>query len=226
LSARFALLALQGPRAEAILQPLVPVPLGPLARYHFLDTRAGGVPCLLSRTGYTGEDGFEIYIEPEAAEELFRALLDAGRPAGLQPCGLGARDTLRLEARLLLYGNDIDETTTVVEAGLQAFLRLDKGPFLGREALRREIEAGPSRRLVGLELLDAGVARHGYTVRQDGRESGRVTSGGFAPSLKKSIALAYLPAPRSSVGTECAVVIRGRDAAARIVATPFYRRAR
>jgi glycine cleavage system T protein (aminomethyltransferase) len=226
LSSRHALLALQGPRAAAILQPLVTRPLEPLRHYHFLEADVRGIPCLLSRTGYTGEDGFEIDVAPEAAEDLFRALLQAGRSAGLLPCGLGARDTLRLEARMLLYGNDIDESTTVVEAGLPGIVRGDKGPFIGREALRREMEGGPRRRLVGFEMVQPGVARHGYPVRGGGGDIGRVTSGSFAPSLKKNIGLAYVPAAQAALGTECAVVIRGRDVAARIVATPFYRRAR
>ncbi len=223
-SARYAQLALQGPRAEAILKPLVQVPLAPIRAFQFVETAVLGTKCLVARTGYTGEDGFEIYAPPGAAPDLFRALLREGTPLGLLPCGLGARDTLRLEARLLLYGNDIDESTTVLEAGLDAFVKLNKGPFIGSEALSREKQEGPLRCLVGFEMIDAGIPRHGYPVKIEGAEPGTVTSGTFGPTVKRSIGLAYVPARAARVGTRLHVGIRGRDAQAVIVPTPFYRR--
>ena len=224
-SARYAQLALQGPRAEIILKELVPVPLAGLRTFQFVETRVAGAAALVARTGYTGEDGFEIYAAPEAAPDLFRSLMRAGEPHGLRPCGLGARDTLRLEARLLLYGNDIDETTTVLEAGLDPFVKLDKGPFVGSDALRREKQQGPARRLMGFELTDPGIPRHGHAITVEGIGGGTVTSGTFGPSVKKSIGLAYLPAAAAREGTRFAVEIRGRAARAVVVPTPFYRRA-
>ncbi len=223
-SARYAQLALQGPRAQSILQAQVTVPLAPIRPFHFVEIPLAGTNCLVARTGYTGEDGFEVYGPPEAAPDLFRALLRAGAPHGLLPCGLGARDTLRLEARMLLYGNDIDETTTVLEAGLDAVVKLDKGPFIGAVALRREKERGPSRRLMGFEMIDPGIPRHGHPIRIEGVKAGAVTSGTFGPTVKKSIGLAYFPARAAGVGTRFHVDIRGRDARAVIVPTPFYRR--
>ena len=223
-SARYAQLALQGPRAVAILQTQVTAPLGSIRSFHFIETPVAGTPCLVARTGYTGEDGFEIYAPPASAPDLFRALMRAGKPHGLAPCGLGARDTLRLEARMLLYGNDIDETTTVLEAGLDGVMRLDKGPFVGREALLREKERGPGRRLMGFEMIDPGIPRHGHTIKVDGAGTGVVTSGTLGPTVKKSIGLAYFPARAAGVGTRFHVDIRGRDAQAVIVPTPFYRR--
>ncbi len=224
VSARWAQLALQGPRSEAVLQPLLPAPLSALRPFQFVETRLEGARAIVSRTGYTGEDGFEIYLPPEPAPGLFEALLRQGRPQGLLPCGLGARDTLRLEACLPLYGNDIDDTTTVLEAGLERFLKLEKGSFIGSEALRRERERGVARRLLGFEMIDPGIPRHGYEVRLGGERIGAVTSGTLGPTVRKSIGLAYFPARVSAAGTRFEVNIRGRDAAAGIVPTPFYRR--
>ncbi len=182
---------------------------------------------LVSRTGYTGEDGFEIYLPPDGAPDLVRALLQAGRGKGLRPCGLGARDTLRLEAGMPLYGNDIDETTTVIEAGLDGILKLDKGEFVGRDALRRQKAEGPSRRLAGFELTVPGIARHGHAIHDPtGREVGRVTSGTLGPTVKKSIGLAYVPARSSAAGSRLTVAIREREAGMVIVPIPFYRRPR
>ena len=225
-SARWAQIAIQGPRAEEILRPHTPADLRGIAYYHFAETRVGGAQALLSRTGYTGDDGFEIYLAPAASEGVARALLDGGRSSGLLPCGLGARNTLRLEAGMPLYGNDIDETTTVLEAGLGWICKLDKGPFVGREALLRQKTAGPKRRRVGFEMVDRGIARHGYSVRFEGREVGQVTSGTFGPYVKKNIGMAYVPPELSGTGARFSVVIRERDAAAVVVPTPFYRRAR
>lgn len=223
-SARWAQLALQGPKAVTILQGLLGGPLDSLRPFRFLETEVNGTRSIVSRTGYTGEDGFEIYLPPQAAADLYQALLRAGGPHGLRPCGLGARDTLRLEARMLLYGNDVDETTTVLEAGLDGIVRPAKGPFIGSDSLKREKERGPARRLMGFEMIDPGVPRHGYPIRVGGEASGAVTSGTVGPSLKKSIGLAYFPARAALPGTRFAVNIRGRDALAIIVPTPFYRR--
>jgi aminomethyltransferase len=182
----------------------------------------------VSRTGYTGEDGFEIFIAPQDAERLWQTILDAGRGHGVVPAGLGARDTLRLEARLLLYGNDIDETTTLIEAGLGWIVALDerKGDFVGRARLAEEKTRGVRRRLAGFELTEPGIARPGHGVFQEGERVDEVRSGSYAPFLKKSIGLCYLPRARSDAGAELAIEIRGRRVPARVVPTPFYKRSR
>jgi aminomethyltransferase len=228
LSDRFALLALQGPRAEAILQGLTPIDLTQVAFYHFAEGTVSGVEAILARTGYTGEDGFEIFVAPDAASSLWRRIVQAGGPLGLLPAGLGARDTLRLEARMMLYGNDMDETTTLIEAGLSWIVSLDdaKGDFSGRAVLAGQKANGAPRKLVGFEMTERGIPRHGYPVFLGDAPQGAVTSGTYAPFLKKSVGLCYLPAARAGVGTELAVEIRGRRAAARVVATPFYKRPR
>jgi aminomethyltransferase len=227
-SSEFALLALQGPRAPEILQPLTATPLDAIAFYHFAEGAVAGHPATISRTGYTGEDGFEILVASELAEPLWTALLEAGRDKGLVPVGLGARDTLRLEARMCLYGNDIDETTSLIEAGLGWIVCLDpaKGDFVGRQALEAQKKDGPPRKLVGFEMTGRGIARHGYPVLLGDETIGTVTSGTYAPYLQKNIGLCYLPTPRSAVGTHFDVEIRGRPVAARVVPTPFYKRPR
>jgi aminomethyltransferase len=228
LSDEYALLALQGPKAAAILRGLTPVDLSKVAFYHFAEGSVNGVEAILARTGYTGEDGFELFVAPEAAPELWRRLIEAGRPHGLVPVGLGARDTLRLEARMMLYGNDIDETTTLIEAGLGWIVSLDeaKGDFNGRSVLAEQKKGGAPRKLVGFEMVERGIPRHGYPVFLGEEAVGAVTSGTFAPFLQKSIGLCYLPSARAAVGAELAVEIRGRRTAARVVATPFYKRPR
>jgi aminomethyltransferase len=228
LSDRFCLLALQGPRAAAILQGLTPIDLAKVAFYHFAEGKVDGRDAIVARTGYTGEDGFEIFAAPGDGPSLWRRLVEAGRPHGLLPAGLGARDTLRLEARMMLYGNDMDETTTLVEAGLGWIVSTSegKGDFNGRAVLAEQKAKGAPRKLVGFEMAERGIPRHGYPVLLDGEAVSAVTSGTFAPYLQKSIGLAYLPTPRAAVGTEIAVEIRGRRAAARVVATPFYKRPR
>jgi len=223
-SSRWALVALQGPRAAAILQDLTRLDLGRLRAYRFAEGAVGRVPCIVSRTGYTGEDGFEIFCAPEAAEDLFRGLLRAGEPAGLRPCGLGARDTLRLEAGMTLYGQDIDRTTSVLEAGLARIAHLDKGEFVGRQALQAEAAQGPRRRLIGFEMTDPGVPRHGFPVMHEGEAIGTVTSGTLSPTLRRGIGLAYVPADRADRDRRIGIGIRGREAGARIVPLPFYRR--
>jgi aminomethyltransferase len=227
-SDEFALLALQGPKAEAILQPHTPIDLKQVAFYHFAEGTVNGVEAIIARTGYTGEDGFELFVAPDAAPALWRRLIEAGRPHGLVPAGLGARDTLRLEARMMLYGNDIDETTSLIEAGLGWIVSLDeaKGDWSGRGVLAEQKAKGAPRKLVGFEMVEPGIPRHGYPVLLDGERVSAVTSGTFAPFLRKSIGLCYLPAARAAVGTGLAVEIRGRQTAARVVATPFYKRPR
>jgi aminomethyltransferase len=224
----FALLALQGPKAQAILQTLTGLDLAAIAYYHFADGEVAGHPSAVSRTGYTGEDGFEIMVAPDRSPALWRTLLEAGDEAGLRPAGLGARDTLRLEARMCLYGNDIDETTSLVEAGLGWIVSLDdaKGDFLGRSVLEAQKKNGPPRKLVGFEMVGRGIARHGYPVLMGDSHMGDVTSGSFAPFLQKNIGLCYLPTAKTAVGTEMDVDVRGRRVAARVVPTPFYKRER
>jgi aminomethyltransferase len=221
-----ALVALQGPRAQAILAPLTPLDLDQIAYYRFAEGPVDGRPASVSRTGYTGEDGFEILVPAAEAEALWDRLLAAGKGSGLVPAGLGARDTLRLEARMCLYGNDMDETTTLVEAGLGWIVSLDeaKGDFLGRNVLAAQKADGAPRKLVGFEMVGRGIGRHGYPVWLDGEAVGQVTSGTHAPFLKKAIGLTYLPRARAEVGTEIAIEIRGQRVAARVVPTPFYKR--
>jgi aminomethyltransferase len=228
LSDEFALLALQGPKAEAILQGLTPIDLKQVAFYHFAEGAVNGAPAIVARTGYTGEDGFEVFVAPDGAPALWRRIAEAGKPHGLLPAGLGARDTLRLEARMMLYGNDMDETTTLIEAGLGWIVSLDevKGDFNGRGVLAEQKAKGAPRKLVGFEMVERGIPRHGYPVHLGDERQGAVTSGTYAPFLQKSIGLCYLPSSRAAVGTELAVEIRGRRTAARVVATPFYKRPR
>jgi aminomethyltransferase len=221
---RYSQLAIQGPRAKEILQRLTPVPLDSIRYYHFTFGKVDGVECLIARTGYTGEDGFEIYFDPEFSEKLWNALLAAGQSAGMIPCGLGARNTLRMEAGMCLYGHEIDETTTPWEAGLGWICKPDKGAFLGSEVLVHQKQTGIERKLVGFEMLDKRIGRDGYPVLIGGREAGRVTSGGPAPFLKKNIGMAYVPPESSGIGTEIEISIRGQAAPARIIALPFYKR--
>jgi len=225
-SEAYALLALQGPRAQEILQALTPVDLGAIAYYHFAEGEVDGHPATIARTGYTGEDGFEIFVAPEHAEPLWRRLIEAGREKGLQPAGLGARDTLRLEAKMCLYGNDMDETTSLVEAGLGWIVSLDeaKGDFPGRGVLEAQKKEGAPRKLVGFEVTGRGIARHGYNVFLDGKPVGAVTSGSYAPYLQKNIGLCYLPSARAAAGANLEIDVRGRNVPARVVPTPFYKR--
>ncbi len=225
-SDEIALLALQGPRAQEILQKLTSVELGKIKYYCFVEGKVLGLDSCISRTGYTGEDGFELYIGSRDAPALWNALLDAGVPMGLQPCGLGARDTLRLEAKMALYGNDIDDRHTVLEADLGWIVKLEKGGFIGREVLARQKVAGVSRKLVGFQMTGRGIARPHYPIVKNGKPIGEVTSGGPAPSLGKNIGLGYVAVEHAAIGSEFDILIRGNPVAARIVATPFYKRAR
>jgi aminomethyltransferase len=221
---RYSQLAIQGPRAKEILQQLTPVALDPIRYYHFTFGKVSGVHCLIARTGYTGEDGFEIYFTPEHSEKLWNNLMQAGGPDGMIPCGLGARNTLRLEAGMCLYGHEIDETTTPWEAGLAWICKMEKAPFLGSDVLAKQKQTGIERKLVGFEMLEKRIGRDGYPVIIEGREVGSVTSGCPAPFLKKNIGMAYVPPKSSAVGTEIQISIRGQAAPARIVALPFYKR--
>ncbi|MGA8409827.1 MAG: glycine cleavage system aminomethyltransferase GcvT [Candidatus Acidiferrales bacterium] len=221
---RYSQLAIQGPRAKEILQLLTPVALDPIRYYHFAFGKVSDVDCLIARTGYTGEDGFEIYFAPEHSEKLWQDLLHAGESAKMIPCGLGARNTLRLEAGMCLYGHEIDDTTTPWEAGLGWICKMEKAPFLGSEVLAQQKQTGLPRKLVGFEMLDKRIGRDGYPVLIAGRETGRVTSGCPAPFLKKNIGMAYVPPQSSAVGTDIEISIRGQAAAARIVPLPFYKR--
>lgn len=227
-SDEFALVALQGPQAVTILRQLTPVDLDTIGYYHFAVSEAAGCAATLSRTGYTGEDGFEIMVENRHAEGLWHALMQAGASVGLVPAGLGARDTLRLEARMSLYGNDMDESTTLVEAGLGWIVSNDpaKGAFLGHEILLAQKAKGASRKLVGFEVTGRGIARHGYPVFLGDEAMGQVTSGSFAPFLQKNIGLCYLPSERAALGTGIDIDVRGRRVSACVVATPFYKRPR
>jgi aminomethyltransferase len=216
------LIAVQGPKAEGLVGRLADFDVTPLGYYRFAEGKVAGVPTLVSRTGYTGEDGFELYVAAADTERLWRALLEAGRVDGVAPIGLGARDTLRLEMRYALYGNDIDDSTNPLEAGLGWVVKPAKGDFLGREAIERVRAAGPARRLVGLEMTERAVARHGYPVVTDGAATGVVTSGSYGPSVGRYIALAYVGSAHAAVGTELGVEIRGQVKPARVVKTPFH----
>ena len=223
-SSRYALIAIQGPRALEVLQPLTGVALGDLKYYWFAHGEFAGVRGTVSRTGYTGEDGFEIFCPPPMAERLCKALLDAGQAAGIVPCGLGARDTLRLEASMRLCGSDMDETTTLLEAGLGWIVGWKKPDFIGKAALEAQKAAGPARRLVGFEMTERGIARAGCPIYVDGVEAGKVTSGTQTPFLRKAIGLGYVPAAAAQPGQALAVDIRGRRVAATVVPQPFYKR--
>lgn len=225
LSPEIGQIAIQGPLAEQILQPLVPgVNLSDM-KFYWAKTGghvAGLRSLVLSRTGYTGEDGFEVYVKGADAPALWEALLEAGDDAGLIPAGLGARDTLRFEARLPLYGHEINDQITPLEAGLGGFVRLKKGvDFIGREALAAQKEQGLTRKLVGIEMVERGIPRQGYEVAKDGQVVGFVTTGTFSPSLERNIGMAYVPVGLCELGTEVDVIIRGKAVKAKVVETPF-----
>ncbi|MDX1502431.1 MAG: glycine cleavage system aminomethyltransferase GcvT [Thermoanaerobaculia bacterium] len=220
----FALLAVQGPRAADIVQRLTSISLEEIRYYRFQLGRVAGADAIVSRTGYTGEDGFELYLAPDRAVEVWDELLGAGRDDGLRPAGLGARDTLRLEAGMALYGHEIDETTTPLEAGLSWVVKMGKGEFVGREALARQQEEGIRRTLTGIEMVDRGIARQGHRLLSGGDEVGVVTSGSWSPTFEKALAMAYLPVELAQPGTEVQVAIRDKRPVARVVETPFYKR--
>jgi len=229
VSADYCQLALQGPDAQSILQKLTDLPLDEIKYYTFRSGTVDGVEGIVSRTGYTGEDGFEVYAPSDRAEQLWTKILDAGNttdPTGVIPCGLAARNTLRLEAGLALYGHEIDETTTLLEANLGWICKLDKGDFTGREALAQQKQAGVKRKLVGFEVTDRGIARDDQEVVVGEQRVGKVTSGSPAPFLKKNIGFAYVPVEFATVGQEIKIDVRGRLVNAQIVKTPFYKRAK
>ncbi|HLH31603.1 MAG TPA: glycine cleavage system aminomethyltransferase GcvT [Terriglobia bacterium] len=225
VSAEFTLLALQGPKAIEILQPLTDTPLHNIGYYHFTCAKVLNVDAIVSRTGYTGEDGFELYFSAANSEPVWKGILDAGTPLGLLPAGLGARNTLRLEARMLLYGNDMDGTTSLLEAGLGWIVKFEKGEFIGRDALLKQKKEGVKRRLVGFEMLGRDIARDHYPAFIHNREVGHVTSGSPSITLKKNIGLVYLPAEHASIGITFQVSVRSKLSEARVVRTPFYKRA-
>jgi aminomethyltransferase len=223
-SSRYALLAVQGPQALDVLQPLTGVDLGSMKYYSFAHGEVAAVRATISRTGYTGEDGFEVFVPPQFADKLWLAILEAGKAYDLVPCGLGARDTLRLEAAMRLHGNDIDETTTALEADLGWIVGWKKEDFIGGAALREQKASGVTRKIVGFEMLERGIGRHGYDTYTGNAKAGIVTSGTQTPFLKKAIGMAYLPIDHTAVNTEFDIDIRGRRTRACVVPMPFYKR--
>lgn len=219
-----ALISLQGPRSVEILQPLVNIDLNQIAYYYCAAGKIGDVEVLIARTGYTGEDGFELFFNRQHAEAIWNLVQEAGKPQGLLPVGLGARDTLRLEAKMALYGNDIDGGHNPLEAGLGWAVKFDKGDFCGKKRLLEVKKTGLKRKLVGFEMTDRAIARHGYPVVTEGREIGVVTSGAPSPSLGKNIGLAYVPAELAEIGSKFQVVVREKPFEAVVVKTPFYTR--
>jgi aminomethyltransferase len=227
VSAAFCQIAIQGPRALSILETITDVPLSEIKYYHFREGEVDGVEAIVSRTGYTGEDGFEVYAAADKAEQIWNKLLEAGNfgaEDGVLPCGLAARNTLRLEAGMSLYGHEIDETTTLLEANLGWICKLNKGDFIGRERLAKQKEEGIKRKLVGFEVTDRGIARDGQDVLIDGQRVGQVTSGSPAPFLKKNIGMAYVPVEAAKEGGALEIDVRGRLVGAQIVPLPFYKR--
>ena len=230
LSDAYTQLAIQGPRAAEVLQKLTDVNLAPIKNYWFTHGAVCGLKnVLIARTGYTGEDGFEIYVPSDQAtsEQVWGKVMEAGREFGILPCGLGARNTLRLESKMALYEHEISDKINVWEAGLDRYCKMEKGDFIGRAALERAKDAGLSRTLVGLEMIERGIARDGYCCcNETGETIGVVTSGSPSPTLGKNIALAYVPPAMSAIGTPVYVEIRSQKAKAQVVSTPFYKRAR
>ena len=220
VSEEMGLLAVQGPKTAEILQPLTNVDLSTIGYYHFAEGTVAGMPMLISRTGYTGEDGFELYHDVSQSVDLWNALMATGR---ITPCGLGARDSLRLEMGMALYGNDIDDTTTPLEANLQWLVKLQKGEFTGREALVQQKEQGIARKLVGFTTAERSFPRHGYPVFHDGQPSGVVCSGTMSPTLGIPIGTCYLPAAAAKEGTAFEIEIRGKRVPATVVKMPFYK---
>jgi aminomethyltransferase len=229
VSSEYCQIALQGPDALAILQKLTDLNLSEIKYYHFTEGQVDGVPAIVSRTGYTGEDGFEVYAAADKAEQLWNKILEAGDHGsenGVIPCGLAARNTLRLEAGMALYGHEIDEATTLLEANLGWICKLNKGDFVGRDTLAKQKEDGIKKKLVGFEVTERGIARDDQEVLINGERVGKVTSGSPAPYLKKNIGMGYVPVQFANEGQEIQIDVRGRLVNAQIVKTPFYKRAR
>ncbi len=225
-SDRVALIAPQGPAAASVLENLTEVRLDEISNYHATEGAVAGVDCLVARTGYTGEDGFELFCDSRRATDLWAALLDAGDRHGMRPCGLGARDTLRLEAGMPLYGNELSRDTNPFEVNLGRVVKLEKGEFIGRAALQAVQQGGPERKLIGLQMIDDAIPRSGYEVRAEGAGVGRVTSGTQSPTLGTRIAMALVPAALAGIGNGFEVVVRDRPQRAEQVKLPFYRRPR
>jgi aminomethyltransferase len=223
-SSRYALIAVQGPKAQTVLQRLTSVNLADIKYYWFAHGEFAGIRGTVSRTGYTGEDGFEVFCPPAQADRLWKALLEAGAPEGIVPAGLGARDTLRLEAAMRLCGSDMDESTTLVEAGLGWIVGWKKADFIGKSVLDAQKANGVKRKLVGFEMTERGIARGGNPILVDGVDVGKVTSGTQTPFLKKAIGLGYVPATAAQPGQALEIDIRGRRVAAMVVPLPFYKR--
>ncbi len=225
-SERYAQIAIQGPRALQTLQKLTATDLTSIKYYWFLDGEVSGTPARIARTGYTGEDGFEIYIDPAEACRIWNELLDAGAQFGIKPCGLGARNTLRLESKMALYGHEIHAAINPLEADLAWIVKLDKGDFVGRSALVKQKESGLTRKLAGFEMRGRGIGRDGYEIMVDGAPAGWVTSGSPAPSLNRNIGLCYLPWEFAKIGQKIQVVVRNQPVDAEVVETPFYKRSK
>ena len=225
-SPRYAQIAIQGPKAAQTLQKLTTTDLSTIKYYWFVDGEVTTVPARIAHTGYTGEDGFEIYVAPDAAASLWQSLLAAGEESGIQPCGLGARNTLRLEAKMALYGHEINNQITPLEADLGWIVKMDKGDFIGRSALQHQQQTGVPRKLVGFEMRGRGIARDGYPVHFEGKPAGWVTSGSPSPTLGRNIGLCYLPYAAAEPGHAIEIIVRNEPVAAETVATPFYKRAK
>jgi aminomethyltransferase len=224
-SDRYTQLAIQGPRALPTLQKLTGADLAAIRYYHFIDGSIAGISARVARTGYTGEDGFEIYFAPEHSERVWSEILNAGQEFGIKPCGLGARNTLRLEAGMALYGHEIHSTITPFEAGLDWMVKLDKGEFIGRAALARQKDQGIARKLIGFEMTGRGIGRDDYEVYCDGAPAGWVSSGGPSPTLNKNIGMCYLPSDRSKPDKRIQIIVRNQTVEAITVPVPFYKRA-
>jgi aminomethyltransferase len=224
VSDRLALIAVQGPSSQAFLQELIDSDLGAIAYYHFISGRIGDRDAIISRTGYTGEDGFELYVSPEDAPKVWNLLLEKGEPVGLRLVGLGARDTLRLEAGYMLYGNDIDQTTSPLEAGLGWTVKLDEADFVGRDVLEKQKAQGLKRRMVALQMQDRAIPRPHFQIRHDGEEVGSITSGTYSPTFNEGIGLGYVQTDHAKAGTDVQVDIRDQEHPARLVRKPMYKR--
>lgn len=220
-SDEYALIAVQGPESLKIVRSVASKDISGMAYYHAMELEVGGIPVICSRTGYTGEQGFELFVAPESAASVWECVSDSGRNYGMLPAGLGARDSLRLEKCMRLYGNDMDESTNPYEAGLGRWVKLDKGDFLGRKVLIKAKEQGVSRKLAGFHTEGRAIARHGYAILRDGKEIGTVSSGGFSPVLRRGIGLGYVKREFSEIDTQVEIDIRGKSSPAIIVKTPF-----
>lgn len=223
-SVEYCQIAIQGPKATGILQKLTETELEPIKYYHFTTGEVDGVPSIISRTGYTGEDGFEVYADSSKATQLWNKMLETGKEEGILPCGLAARNTLRLESAMSLYGHELGDDISPLEANLGWICKLNKGEFIGRDVLLKQKEEGLKRKIVGFEMVDKGIARDGFDVYINDEKVGVVTSGSPAPFLKKNIGLAFVPVEFANVGQEIKIDVRGKHLAAVIVPTPFYKR--